>query len=221
MNNMDIDFDKMIDNYLRREYKKKEIGKYRPSEIVSCLRKVWFSYLYPKEISKEVIRIFEAGNILHDFIAKVLKSEKNPEVELLMNEVPIEIKKDDFTIFGKIDDLILIRIGDRKALVEVKSCKELPESPKMMNIQQIQLYMDSIKVYEGYLLYVEKNTLKTRAFKINYNKEIVNALMEKFDTLHKCLKNNVPPIPEGKIFKNLNYLCKNCEWKNECDNLGR
>jgi CRISPR-associated exonuclease Cas4 len=218
---MDIDFDKMIDNYLKREYKRKEIGKYRPSEVVNCLRKVWFSYVSPKEISKERVRIFEAGNMLHDFIAKVLKSERNPEVELLMNEVPIEIKKSDFIISGRIDDLILIRIGDRRALVEVKSCKELPHSPRIANIQQIQLYMYGKEIREGYLLYVEKNTLKTKAFKINYNENIVNELMEKFEILHRCLKDNVPPVPEGKIFKNLNYLCKNCEWKDECDNLGR
>jgi CRISPR-associated exonuclease Cas4 len=211
----------MIDNYLKREFRKKEIGRYRPSEVVGCLRRVWFSYISPKEISKEAIRIFEAGNILHDFIAKVLKSERNPEVELLMAEVPIEIKNEEYVISGRIDDLILIKVGDRKALVEVKSCKELPNSPKMANIQQIQLYMHSTSIYEGYLLYVEKNTLKTRSFKINYNEKLVNELMKKFDTLHRCLKENIPPIPEGKIFKNLNYLCKHCEWKGECDNLGR
>ena len=45
----DINFNKLIDKYLVREYKPKEIGRYYPSEIGSCLRKVWYSYKNPKE----------------------------------------------------------------------------------------------------------------------------------------------------------------------------
>ncbi|MEM2174408.1 MAG: Dna2/Cas4 domain-containing protein [Candidatus Micrarchaeia archaeon] len=216
---MEIDFNKMIDNYLKREIKIKEIGKYRPSEIVNCMRKIWFTYKIPKPIAKEAIRIFEAGNMLHEFITKVIKSERNPEVELLKSEVPIEIKQNNFLISGRIDDLILVKIMDKEALVEVKSCKEVPIAPKLIHLQQLQLYMYATRIYDGYLVYIERNSLKSKTFKVNYNQKIVEDILNRFNKLHEYLIKNEIPEPEGKILKNLKYICKNCEWKEECDRI--
>ena len=108
-----IDFNKLIDTYLARTMSKKSIGRYYPSEIGTCLRKTWYSYKDPQPTDTQLIRIFEAGNILHEFIEEVLESEKNPEVELLGTEIPIKIKHKDFMISGRIDNLILVKIEKR------------------------------------------------------------------------------------------------------------
>ncbi|MBI3190501.1 hypothetical protein HYZ41_02235 [archaeon] len=102
-----IDFDHMIDNYLKKEHRPKGMGRYYPSEIGLCMRKTWYSYKFPQETQPDLIKVFEVGNIMHDFVVQVLKSEKNPEVELIKSEFPFHHQVDDFVISGRIDNLIL------------------------------------------------------------------------------------------------------------------
>lgn len=214
-----IDFDQMIDRYIFKEYKQKEIGRYYPSEIGSCIRKVWLSYKVPKETSKELMRIFEAGNILHDFVAKVLKSEKNPEVELIQSEIPFELNVDDFTIAGRVDDLLLVRENNKKLLVEVKSCKSLYylEKPLNHNVAQLQFYMWALGIKDGILLYVEKNTLNSKVFQIEYDEKVANDILKRFKELHKHLIDNIVPKAEAKENQETVWMCRWCDWKEECE----
>src|SRR3989337_1930842 len=50
-----IDFNRLIDQFLHRELKPKEIGRYYPSEIGMCMRKLWYSYKFPKEVEADLI----------------------------------------------------------------------------------------------------------------------------------------------------------------------
>jgi len=154
----DINFNKLIDNYLVREYKPKEIGRYYPSEIGSCLRKVWYSYKNPKEAESDLIKIFEAGNILHDFVVEVIRSEKNPDVDLLKWEFSVKMQMPDFVISGRVDDLMLIKISNKQVLVEVKSTKSIKytEEPREAHIMQLMFYMHATGIHNGLLLYIKK-----------------------------------------------------------------
>src|SRR3989344_4026357 len=144
-----IDFNKMIDNYLKREMKPKGVGRYFPSEIGTCMRKVWYTYKYPQEIKPELQKIFEVGNIMHDFVVRVLKSEKNPEVELLKSEFPFHHETSEYTIAGRIDNLIMVKMQGKEVLVEVKSTANVDflEEAMKHNIMQLQLYMHFIGVH--------------------------------------------------------------------------
>ena len=105
-----VDFNNLIDKHLAKEYRPKAIGRYYPSEIAGCMRKTWFSYKNPKPTDAKLTRIFEAGNMLHEFITEVINSDKNDEVELIRSELPIKIETDDFVVSGRIDNLILVKI---------------------------------------------------------------------------------------------------------------
>ena len=89
-----IDFDKLIDEHLKKEARPKGVGKYYPSSAGTCMRKVWYGYKYTSELEPELLKIFEMGNIIHDFVVEVLKSEKTPEVELLESEFPFKEEVD-------------------------------------------------------------------------------------------------------------------------------
>lgn len=216
-----IDFNKLIDNHLAREYKAKTVGRYYPSEIAGCMRKTYFSYKNPKPTDTKLNRIFEAGNMLHEFITEVLRSEKNKEVELLKSEMPIEIKTNDFVISGRIDNLVLVKICEkntcRQVLVEVKSTKFLPKDYKKENEMQLQLYMKALGVYEGILLYIQKDNLETRSFDIKYNKKLADKILERFEVLHKSLVNNEIPEPEAKLDDDKKWMCSYCTWSEECE----
>ncbi|NOZ81915.1 MAG: Dna2/Cas4 domain-containing protein [Candidatus Micrarchaeota archaeon] len=214
-----IDFDKLINRFLFRETKPKEIGRYYPSEIGQCLRKVFYTYKYPKELSPESIKFFELGNILHDFVVKVLRSEKNPEIELLKHEFPLRISVDDFVIAGRVDDLLLIRESGRSILVEVKSCRDASaiKEPKQHHKMQLQFYMHATGIRNGILLYIGKNDLSTKAFEIEFDEDMCREIIERFRILHQCLKNGKLPIAEAKQFPDMSWMCSYCEYKEKCD----
>lgn len=215
-----IDFNKLIDNHLAREYRAKTIGRYYPSEIAGCMRKTYFSYKNPKQNDVKLARIFEAGNMLHEFITEVLKSEKNKEVELIRSELPIEIKGKDFIISGRIDNLVLVKMCEdnecKQVLVEVKSIKFLPKEYKKEHEVQLQLYMKALGVHEGVLLYIQKDNLETRTFDIKYNKKMSEEIIERFGELHKSLNNNKMPEAEAKQDNEKEWMCSYCAWKEEC-----
>ncbi len=215
-----IDFNKLIDNYLLREYKPKDIGRYYPSEVGGCLRKTWFSYKIPKKIKPELLRIFESGNMLHEFVTEVIKSEKNKDVVLLKSELPIKIEKKDFIISGRIDNLLLLKINNKKFLVEVKSSKYLPKRASTAHEMQLQLYMYAIKVYNGILLYIQKDNLQVKSFNVNFSKEKIKRIMKRFEKLHFHLVKDKIPEPEAKLSEEKRWLCDYCDYKEECKKIG-
>jgi len=213
-----INFDDLIDGHIKREYKPKGIGRYYPSEAGSCLRKVWYSYKFPSEIDPDLRKIFEMGNIIHDFIVQVLKSEKTPQVELLKSEFPFREKVEDFTISGRIDNLIEVKISGKIYLVEIKSTAGIKfvKEASPHNIQQLQLYMHFTGVHNGLLVYIDKSTLKTKLFEIKYDKDEAIKILKRFKILHKLLKENKLPEAEARKYEKIKWMCKYCEYKDKC-----
>ena len=209
-----IDFNKLIENYLSRELKVKKVGRYYASDVGNCLRRIWFSYKFPKQVDVKVLKIFKAGEILHDFIANVIKSEKNKDVELISNEIPIQIDAKDFVIYGKVDDVILVKAGNKKILVEIKTATNLPERHKMEHELQLQIYMGALGIRDGMIVYIQKNNLETISFNISFSEILFRQAIERFRILHNSLISDVCPEPEGK---KLGWLCNGCPWRKECE----
>lgn len=214
-----IDFNKMIDNHIAREHKAKEIGRYFPSEIGNCLRKLWYSYKYPQEIEPDLLKIFEVGNIMHGFVTEVLSSDRNKDVKLLQTEFPFKIKLEDFLISGRVDDLVLVNKSGKKLLVEVKSIKDISfvEEPRTNHVTQLMFYMHSLGIHNGLILYVDKNNLQSKIFEIPFDKNRSEMILERFRILHKNLKENKLPLAEAKEIEDINWMCKLCEYKDKCD----
>ncbi len=218
-----IDFNKFIDKHLEREQKPKSIGKYYPSEIGGCIRKTWFSYMNPKPSDVKLTRIFEAGNMLHEFITDVIKNERNAEIQLIKSELPVKIKSKNFVISGRIDNLVLIKILEKnehkQILIEVKSTKFLPKEYKKEHEMQLQLYMMALGVYEGIILYIQKDNLETKSFTVDHNEKECERILARFEELHKSLIENRIPEAEAKKDKDKIWMCDYCAWKAECDNI--
>jgi len=213
-----IDFDVMIDNMLARESRPKGVGRYYPSEIGGCLRKIWFSYKYPQDVKPDLRKVFELGNILHDFVVDVLKSEKNPHIELLKSELPVKLDTGNYLISGRVDDLILIKQEGKTVLVEVKSCKNTDYVKKASahHLMQLQFYMHASEIHNGILLYVDKTNLKTKSFEASYNEAEAKTLIGRFDTLHKSLTDDKMPAAEAKESTDSKWMCRYCEYAERC-----
>ena len=216
-----IDFNKLIDNYLKKEFRTKSVGRYYPSEIGGCLRKTWFSYKQPKETDAELLKVFEAGNMLHEFITSVIDSDKNDNIELIKSEMPVKIQTKDFIISGRIDNLVLVKINNKEVLIEVKSTKFLPKTHKQEHEMQLQLYMRATGVEDGIIVYVQKDNLQTASFNIKYSASEGDKILERFEVLHQSLVSGVMPVAEAKLEKDKEWLCGYCNYKDECDKYGK
>lgn len=215
-----IDFDKLVDNHIAREHRPKQIGRYYPSEVGSCMRKLWYSYKYPQEVDSDLLKIFEAGNIIHGFVVEVLKSEKNKDVELLKSEMPFKIENEDFTVSGRVDDLVLVKASGKSVLVEVKSTKDLSfvKSPQTNHVMQLMFYMEATGVHNGIILYIDKNNLKSKVFEVEFDSHKAAEIFDRFEFLHEHLKEDEIPEAEAKAAKDMNWMCKYCEYLDKCDN---
>lgn len=213
-----IDFNKMVTNHIEREHRPKQIGRYYPSEVGGCLRKTWYSYKYPKQVDPELMKIFELGNIMHGFVVEVLKSEKNQEVELLKSEFPLKIEEKDFTISGRVDDLILVKASGKNVLVEVKSTKDIKfvKAPQRSHEMQLVFYMHASGVHNGVILYVDKSNLQSKTFEVPYTKEKADEILGRFKSLNDSLVNNSMPEAEAKKSKETTWMCKYCEYADKC-----
>ncbi|MBU4502816.1 MAG: Dna2/Cas4 domain-containing protein [Nanoarchaeota archaeon] len=215
-----IDFNELITNYVKREIKEKTPGRYYPSEAGNCIRKVYYSYKQPKEVGMELLKIFEAGNILHEFIVNVLESEKNPDIELIEKESPFQLKVDDMIISGRVDDIVILKINNKIYLVEVKSTKSLQytREPSEMHLTQLQIYMHAKEIHRGIIIYLEKNTLQSKTFEVKYDEEHYNKIVLRLKDLDKHIKENKLPIPEARIKSKMTWMCRNCQYREECFN---
>lgn len=211
-----FDFNALLDKHLYRESKPKTVGRYYPSEVGSCLRKTWFSFKFPKEIDAEKRRIFETGNIVHDYIVHVFQSEKTPEVELLKSEMPFVMECGEFVVSGRVDDVLLVKASGKTVLVEVKSAARLPRAPSKHHAAQLQFYMHATGVHNGALLYVEKNTLASVVYTVPYDERAASDGIQRFAVLHKALLEDAAPEPEAKLKKEMNWWCDYCEYNERC-----
>jgi len=215
-----VDFNKLIDDYVYRENRPKSIGRYYPSEAGTCIRKVWYSYKYPQQIKTDTLKIFEMGNVMHDFIVRVLKSEKMKDVKLLESELPFKLPMENFLISGRVDDVFLIKSSGKTFVAEIKSSKMLNmiKKPQKHNVMQLQLYMFATGIHNGLLVYIEKNTLQAKVFEINFDEDIIKEILNRFNELHdSLLTNNIPPA-EARINKSdIGWMCNYCEYKEKCD----
>jgi len=214
-----INFDKMVDAHISREHRPKQIGRYYPSEVGSCLRKLWYSYKYPQEVDSDLLKIFEAGNIIHGFVVEVLKSEKNKDVELLKSEIPFKVEAEDFVISGRVDDLVLVKASGKNVLVEVKSTKDVSfvKKPQTNHEMQLMFYMEATGVHNGIVLYIDKNNLKSRVFEVEFDPQKGAEIFDRFSFLHEHLKENSLPEHEARQVNDMNWMCKFCEYIDKCD----
>lgn len=213
-----INFDNVIDNYLKRELRPKEVGRYFPSEAGNCLRKSWYSYKIPRETPKDTIKIFKVGLMLHDFIAEVLSSGINEDIKLVSTELPFKIDIDGIVISGRIDDIVHAKVESKDYLVEVKTTSDLgyTHAPKEAHIMQLQLYMYAFKILDGIVLYVDKRNLKSKSFEVKYDEKLVELTLNRLKSLHKFLVDNKVPDPEARMFKEMYWQCRDCQYREEC-----
>ena len=81
---------------------------------------------------------------------------------------------------------------------------------------QLQLYMHALGIKDGVLLYLEKNTLKTKTFNVGFEQVIAEEALYRFKKLHEHLKKNELPSPEARVKNEMGWMCNRCEYRDLC-----
>jgi CRISPR-associated protein Cas4 len=202
--------DEAISNCLRREAEKPTVGVYRPSLLSACLLRQWLIYKRGLAISEEKAGIFKIGELFHGFLANVLKKG---QIEVLAVEAPIQIllpiQPNPLWINGKAD--ALIKVGDEKYVLEVKSIRRLPKHPLKHHVEQLHVYLAALNCQNGFIVYLEKSALRHKVFPVKFEQETFSGLLERAQRLHKTLIAGDKPKPDAEPWE-----CRFCEFKDEC-----
>jgi len=205
--------DEAINNSLKSETEKLTTGFYRPSLLSTCILRQWLIYKRGLAVSEEKAGIFKIGELFHSFLTNVLK---RGQIEVLAVEAPIQIllpiQPNPLWINGKAD--ALIKVGDEKYVLEVKSIRRLPKHPLKHHVEQLHFYLAALNCQNGFIIYLEKSALKHRVFPVKFEQTVFNGLLERAQKLHNALITDGRPKPDAQPWE-----CRFCEFKNECKGM--
>lgn len=204
-----FDFDKILVNYLNdKEPREHEIGVYRASEVSKCNRALYYIYKSdPKNPGIKQMRVFEVGHVIHEFVENLLKEHE----WFIACEEEISKEFNDFTIMGHYD--ALIKEEGHLAVIDFKTTKNIPTRLYDNHLKQVNTYLHLKGVEVGYVVYIEKNSFKTKTFPIYADKILFEETLLKTKHLHKCLQEGKIPMMEKTP------LCNYCDFKKKCFDL--
>lgn len=228
-----IDPESIISNQLLKENeaheRQRQIGEYYCTDLGNCIRKTWYKYQdlgdaieeQDKEDKIRMLKVFERGNLLHEWITERIRSHVEDIGGTLREEVSVVIPnlKDQFVIRGRIDNLIGTKNGYE--IIEVKTTARIKKRgmPQPHHVAQVMPYLLYSPNAKAGILYIEPATLKTAFYEVNYDVFAMQDLWGKANDLHHCLTNNIMPDAEAKLKKEENWQCKYCEYKVLCDEI--
>jgi len=215
-----IDFEKLISTSLERTER-----KYFPrddvihvSEIWGCMRKNYFHHKIFRRHPARSLKVFMLGNMVHEKMSELL--QKCEGVGKVESEVTMwkYLPEEDFLITGTLDDLIHFKNGN-KMLLEKKSARSLPTIPNPHHVAQCNFYMGMRGVKKGQILYIKKNDIQTKSFRINFNIKMFNESIARAASLVEHLKKRIIPVAEAKMNSDRSWECEYCLYKDICDGM--
>lgn len=222
-----LDLQSIFNRYLQQKNRapKRTIGEYWPSQIFVCIRKQYYSVFLEERPSEAQLKLFEAGNLVHEFLANLLSEWGEKNKVKVLKEVPIRIPHHelmDIVVSGRADDLIFLDDGSRRYLVEVKTTKNLEwliskeALPKKEHLAQLNFYLRAYPNSHGILLYVDRSTFKMRQFDVDFNQQLYRQVMDRVKVLHGYITRHLLPPPEAKE-TGQQWMCKECYFSEMCD----
>ncbi len=226
-----------LKEYLSRGRYLRDIREFHPSEISSnCDRKLFYIKTIPTEYSPELLKIFEEGHFIHNFMEKFLEwLERKGVIELISVE-----KSRVFSFFGKeffIDgthDAIVreldsgkIYIYDFKSIKALKyydknnNLKDVP-LPKPEHLKQINLYMFAHRIYNGKLIYIDRlsffkkyatKDINIKEVEVVYDENLVLDKLLQIERVFQHLKER--KLPKKIDEKMEHWECRYCQFKEE------
>ncbi len=206
---------KSLERKANEESKKREVGRYYPTESWSCLRKKFFSF-YDYESEKPLPHgIFEMGRRVEAAIYEMLQDHFNEDK--MSNDLKVKVDLNEYIISGETDP-VLYKEADKKeikTIFEVKSQANLfsVKEPHEHHVKQLMCYLKGLNVDQGIVLYVNRSNLEDiKNYDVNFDEDIWEEIETHFDIYHDYIKNKILP-PKSPL---MNWECRYCQYKERC-----
>lgn len=157
------------------------------------------------------------GVALENLLAEALK-----DAGRLIAQNPYLIAMPEVKVRGKID-LVIFDMEDELALVEVKSCGELPTEPNPQHLAQIQTYCAISGVHRAYLTYISRKVqgnsswgpnVDIRSFRVDTDKDSLYFRLYTVALSDLAIKEKKLPLINPTFRKTLE--CRYCPFLNYC-----
>ncbi len=190
----------------------REPGTYYPSYLGYCLRKQYYIYTIGERVTPEALAIFMTGQGVHEIVAKAFS--ESTTVESVEEKITLNFT-DDIRLSGRID-IIIVDIDGKKYIIEVKSASRIPDSPYESHMIQLEIYLHSLNVDDGFVLYWNKRSGEVKAFSVKKSSEWLGKIYERAAMLHYHMNMAQLPPPEAYL-NGRAWECKRCPYLNECN----
>jgi CRISPR/Cas system-associated exonuclease Cas4 (RecB family) len=207
----------LINQYYLDKQKDKEQHHFYISDAGKCGRKTFFKFKKAprEEIEARVLRLFDYGDSIHQFIMRPLLSMR--KLHVIASEVNIPPQE---LVSGRAD--AVLSDGKDLYVLDIKSMNSMVfknlGKPKEEHIDQIQLYLHFLDPKKGILLYVNKDNQELKEFFVPYDQKRARALVKEFVNIKSKIDANIipPRLPDWPD----NWQCKYCSFKEICSMAG-
>ena len=206
----------LIDQFYLENQKNREQTRFYITDAGKCPRAVFFRFKNaPREaIDARIMRIFEHGEHMHRNIFNILYRLRIG----VTTEIPIPSQE---IISGRADAILCI--NNENYVLDIKSMNSMIfrnlQQPKEENVFQLQLYLHYFKIKKGILLYIDKDQQEIKEFFVDYDPELVEGILEKFNVLKGQVETNTIPARLAEYPKN--WQCNYCQFKDICKKENR
>ena len=213
---------KLIDDAILERCKKEKSRTYMGGSILGteCDRQLWYSYKRPWVVdSAKLQRIFDLGNILEDYVVKLLKDAGITVFDKDANGEQFGFV--DGEIAGHSDGVVMgLPESDLPHLFECKSANDksyklaVKNGVEKWNIKywvQVHVYMKKLKLKRCLFVVINKNTCEIYIERITFDKNVAN---------HHLLRGHeiaaMETEPERKYNSKTFFKCRFCNFNQEC-----
>lgn len=216
----------LIDRYLRTRQRKNvktppEGAIYVTSIVKQCQRQAYFDITHRISPPIEKLRMFEAGNILEDYLVKVF--DELEDIDVLGTQLPTYYYGENFTVHGRLD---ILAQHHNAAIVchEVKSTQNVPfYQPWMDHVEQLQFYLGALGLEWGQVDYLDRKALLMGEYKIDTSYEVTrdkkmfDDLVSRAKIFSQLLREKTVPEPNRDAYGGKG--CKNCDHRELCEKI--
>ena len=202
-------FSDKIDEYVKNKaiesdkHHVKKNDQFNSSEAGYCPRKIYLDRVDPIKEPEATLRIFQMGNIIHEFIQKEVITGGVYEKDHIIHTGL------GFCIKAKPD----IIIDDQ--VIELKSTKSISyiNTPNANHVKQVNLYLKALGLKFGKIIYISNSDLESKEFNIIYSEDLYNEVVSDFAYVFDCIKQNIPYL---KVEPYPNPYCYTCKYYKKC-----
>jgi len=192
----------------QRPLERKRKGRYKPSGLMKCKRKVFYDRLGVTQIKDkhdfDMTLWGEAGTAIHDRIQLLLRNKMGDE---FTDEDMVE--GIEFPARGYVDGEAYDWILEFKG-IGTASFQNLTK-PLLEHLWQVHMYMWLRDIPRAQILYINRDTWHMKNYKVAFDPDIWSRMMSIIGFIEESVELSDPPKKINKF-----WVCSKCEYAHEC-----